>query len=254
MRYIPSGRGFSVSSQMLTVVKDGLVLNVDAGDTNSYPGTGVTWSDRSTVASNFTLTNGPSFTSATSTVGSHISFDGVDDYAEDGGANALKTISNGGDFTIDLWIKFNSATITQMICGNTNSSLGGGFALTIVPSSGSALLRVNYSTSNSFYFVTTGTALSTGTWRHIVAMFDYDNGSSSSNYKVYSNNSLFHDSGALGQPSSPTSSLNSFRIARRPAGTQPGNISVGALKVYNKLLSTTEIAQNYNALRGRFGL
>ena len=256
MRSIPSGRGFSVSSQMLTVVKDGLVLNVDAGDTNSYPGTGVIWSDRSVKATPFTLLSGPSFTAATSTVGANIGFDGVDDYA-DALSPAIDSISNGGDFTVDMWIKFNSASTTQLVCGNTSTAVDGigGFGLALIASAGTCVIRINYKTTTSLFIATTTTGLSTGTWRHIVARFDYDTGGGTSNYNVYSNNSQLYDSGAISKPAgTPASSINFFRIGRRPNGTQPANINIGALKVYNRLLTTTEIAQNYNALRGRFGL
>lgn len=258
MRTIPSGRGFGVSSQMLSVVKDSsLVLNLDAGDTNSYSGSGTTWTDRSTQAGSFTLTNGPTFTAATSTVGANITFDGVDDYAVDGGTNALKTISNGSDFTIDVWIKFNAATVVQAICSNGNTTAGSfGFALLAVPSSGNLLLRMNYITSSTVYALATSSAssFSTGTWRNLVARFDYDIGGGSSEYTVYSNNSL-HTTVTASQPSgSLGNSTNNFRIARRPNNAQTASISIGALKIYNRLLTTTEMTQNYNALRGRFGL
>jgi hypothetical protein len=243
---------------MLSIVKDSsLVLNLDAGDTNSYSGSGTTWTDRSTQAGSFTLTNGPTFTAPTSTVGANITFDGVDDYAEDGGTNALKTISNGSDFTIDVWIKFNSASVTQAICSNGNASAGSfGFALVAVPSSGSLLLRMQVITSSTIYFLTSsaGSSFSTGTWRNLVARFDYDIGGGSSEYTVYSNNSL-HTTVTSSQPSGTLgNSTNNFRIARRPNNIQTANINIGALKIYNRLLTTTEIAQNYNALRGRFGL
>jgi hypothetical protein len=258
MRSIPSGRGFSVASQMLTVVKDGLVLNVDAGDTNSYPGTGVIWSDRSVKATSLTLVNGPSFTAATSAVGANIGFDGVDDYA-DGLSPAIESISNGGDFTVDMWIKFNSAATTQLVCGNTSTAVDGigGFGLALVASAGTCLIRINYKTSTNLFTGTTSTGLSTGTWRHIVVRFTYNIGgvfAFNSNYNVYVNNSEFFNQNNVTPSGTVASSNNFFMIGRRPNGTQPANINIGALKVYNRLLTTTEIAQNYNALRGRFGL
>jgi hypothetical protein len=104
--------------------------------------------------------------------------------------------------------------------------------------------------------VTTSTGLSTGTWRHIVVRFTYDIGGGffTSNYNVYVNNSEFFNSNNATPPGTPASSNTPFRIGIRPTGVQPANINIGALKVYNRVLTTTEIAQNYNALRGRFGL
>ena len=45
------------------IVTSGLVLHLDAGDSNSYPGSGTTWSDLSDTGDDFTLINSPSFSS-----------------------------------------------------------------------------------------------------------------------------------------------------------------------------------------------
>jgi len=57
------------------IVTDGLVLNLDAGFTPSYPTTGNTWYDLSRESNNGTLTNGPTFNS-----NGWIDFDGVNDW------------------------------------------------------------------------------------------------------------------------------------------------------------------------------
>jgi hypothetical protein len=46
------------------VVREGLVLHLDAGTTRSYPGSGTTWNDLSGSENTGTLTNGPTFNSA----------------------------------------------------------------------------------------------------------------------------------------------------------------------------------------------
>ena len=58
------------------IVTDGLVLCLDAANAQSYPGTGTTWTDRSTSGNNETLTNGPTFDSANRGA---IVFDGSND-------------------------------------------------------------------------------------------------------------------------------------------------------------------------------
>ena len=250
MRSIPSGRGFSVASQMLTVVKDGLVLNLDAGDTNSYPGTGVTWSDRSTQANSFTLTNGPVYNTTTSP---NILFDGIDDYAIDNGNAALKAISNGGSYSIDAWIKINS-TGTFYLCGNQNNTIGSyGFGIVLVPLS--SLVRFFYTTdTSSTNLVQFTLTLPTSTWIHFVGSFQYNDGSGSSTYNGYLN-SVPATPFTTDQPVGGTSnSPNSFYVGRRPNGTLPASMNYASLKVYNKVLSSTEVIQNFNAGRGRFGL
>jgi hypothetical protein len=59
------------------IVTDGLVLSLDAGDRNSYPGSGTTWRDLSGNNNSGSLVNGPTFNSANQV---SILFDGVNDY------------------------------------------------------------------------------------------------------------------------------------------------------------------------------
>ena len=67
------------------IVQDGLVLNLDAGNTASYPGSGTTWFDLTSNNNDGTLINNPTFDS---TNGGSIVFDGIDDYV------SFSTITN----------------------------------------------------------------------------------------------------------------------------------------------------------------
>ena len=58
------------------MVTNGLVLNLDAGNTSSYIGSGTNWNDLSVSGNNGTLANGPLFNTGN---GGNIVFDGVDD-------------------------------------------------------------------------------------------------------------------------------------------------------------------------------
>lgn len=49
---------------MPDIVRSGLVLNLDAAEPASYPGTGTTWYDLSGNGNNGTLVNGPTYNSA----------------------------------------------------------------------------------------------------------------------------------------------------------------------------------------------
>jgi hypothetical protein len=60
-----------------SIVRDGLVLYLDAANPKSYPGTGTTWFDLSGKGNNATLYNSPVFNSA-----GYFSPDGVNDAAE----------------------------------------------------------------------------------------------------------------------------------------------------------------------------
>ena len=80
------------------IITDGLVLYVDAGNTDSYPGSGTTWTDISTNSNNGTLTNGPTFDSGD---GGSIVFDGTDDYVDFGNILNIGT----GDASFTGWAK-----------------------------------------------------------------------------------------------------------------------------------------------------
>ena len=59
------------------IVENGLVLHLDAADSNSYPGSGTVWTDLSGNGYNGTLTNGPTFSSSNR---GGIVLDGTNDY------------------------------------------------------------------------------------------------------------------------------------------------------------------------------
>ena len=81
-----------------SIVTNGLVLCLDAGNQLSYPGTGTTWNDLSRNGNDGTLTNGPVFNSGGSMV-----FDGVNDYIAISDSLQQLQFSTGA-FTLSAWI------------------------------------------------------------------------------------------------------------------------------------------------------
>ena len=81
------------------IVKDGLVLDLDAAKKDSYPGTGTAWNDISGNRNNGTLTNGPTFNSSN---GGSIVFDGTNDYINTVTATSLGIKSAKASLIIDL--------------------------------------------------------------------------------------------------------------------------------------------------------
>ena len=89
---------------------------------------------------------------------------------------------------------------------------------------------------------------------HFAATFQYNDGSSQSVYTVYMN-SVQVGTVTTSQPTGTlANSANSFFIGRRPNATLPTTMNLASFKLYNKVLSATEVTQNFNAGRGRFGL
>ncbi len=96
-----------------SMVTNGLVLNLDAGNTSSYLGSGTTWTDLTASGNNGTLTNGPLFNAGN---GGSIVFDGINDVVSFG--NILNIGLNS--WTMSCWVKFNGASGVLGIMGKTS--------------------------------------------------------------------------------------------------------------------------------------
>jgi hypothetical protein len=108
------GGGYSAQSSMLmNIVGNGIVLNLDAGNTQSFNNSGNTWYDLSGNGNNGTITNGPIFNPGN---GGSIVFDGVDDVVSFG--NILNIGLNS--WTMSCWVKFDGGSGFMGIMGKTS--------------------------------------------------------------------------------------------------------------------------------------
>ena len=212
------------------IVTDGLVLSLDAGNTKSYPGTGTTWFDKSGFSNNGTLTNGPTFN--TGSLGS-IVFDGTNDYV-----NCATNITLGSSFTINAFIYINLRSSGD-IAGSWNNPYR--FLWRLDNSGYQVLAWNNGGPSNT---VTGTTIVSTGTWNYISVTYD------GTNVKFY-NNTVLTDTIAK------SFSISNFTAMQVGANTYDNvyfNGRIASTQVHNRALTQAEITQNFNALRGRFGI
>jgi hypothetical protein len=85
------------------IVKNGLILDLDAGKLDSYNRVGTSWNDISSNGYVGTLINGPIYNSSN---GGSVSFDGVDDYGRIP-YNSNFNLSNT-DYTLEGWFNSNS--------------------------------------------------------------------------------------------------------------------------------------------------
>jgi hypothetical protein len=219
--------------QGLGIVTDGLVLNLDAGTPLSYPGTGTTWTDLSGNGNNGTLENGVGYNSSN---GGTLSFDGVDDYIS--GSSASIPISNA--FTISAWVRHNTLPNSIQRYLTMANEVG--------------VIRHDGGTQSGqlhFYIKTSGTlklnlrvnnALVINTWYYIVGTWD---GTTSRLYRNAIQIGTDTPGGTL-----DGGNLNYFLSLS--AESLNGNIAQAS--IYNRALTASEITQNYNAFRGRYGL
>jgi hypothetical protein len=217
------------------IVKDGLVLDLDAAKRDSYPGSGTTWSDVSGFQNNGTLVNGPTFDANN---GGSISFDGTNDNVNLGNILYSSTTSN----TIDLWV--NVQTFVQNRAILTKGAPGAGPDTTFACWVTADRIRNRYyNSANTASYVTTN-LLSINIWYNLV--WTYNN----VNISLYEN-SVFKESASLAGPLKDCP--HPILIAADIYGNN-ASMNAASLKIYNRALSAAEVTQNYNALKGRYGL
>ena len=211
------------------IVKDGLVLDLDAGKLDSYNRLGTTWNDVSGNGNNGTLTNFSSPSPQTiwnSNNGGSILFDGVDDYVSISDINFTTT-------TIDIWVYVNAYAIagqgTVFIY-----QLGNGFEIW---SNNVGLIRYN---KNSTTTLTSGSGFSLNTWNNIVAT---SNGTT---------NTLYLNGVSIGSNAGGIFDNTSGDIRISGYGGYYLNGRCPLLKMYNRGLTISEVLQNYNATKGRY--
>jgi hypothetical protein len=209
------------------IVQDGLVLNLDAGVSSSYPGSGTTWTDLSGNGNNGTLVNGVAYTSDN---GGAMLFDGVDD-----GFTASMSC-NKQFYSVDWWMyPLSTLNYNQIIAFNVVN--WGGF--------------VWHTGSQGQYWAGTDVA---------TRMDNVDAGSVEvnkwQNWTWTFNNgfaSMYKNGNLLRTKTMNLSSYSSFTSIELQNGITDGYRST--IKIYsNKVLSESEVRQNFLALRGRYGV
>jgi hypothetical protein len=233
-----------------TIVTSGLVLNLDASNASSYPGSGTSWFDLSGNSNTGTLTNGPTFNSAN---GGSIVFDGSDDYVNLGNAPSIKM--GTGDFTISTWVKILTQTGTATFKGIISSKQAGaasaGYGFYWNNSVNKFLWSTGNGSSSSEIFTTNAWSSLVNVWANIVMI--RQNGAT--------NNGHFYINGVYEPLASAATVLNVDTTTNMTLGNVADFYSpywftgtYGATQIYNRALTASEILQNYNVTKTRFGL
>ena len=218
------------------IITDGLVLCLDAGNPASYPGSGTLWTDLSGNGNNGTLTNGPTFDSTNK---GSIVFDGTNDYV----ATSLALPSPvTTPTTFDIIFRNNSATAGSKGLIGASAYASSGFSVGLI--NGQANMRHTYNASGSAFegnFVYNTSTITHGTFifngRNIIG---YRNTTS-----VLSTTAGFD----------AVANSNGISIAyNQQGGWTFSQVNIYVVRIYNRVLSVSEIIQNYNATKGRYGL
>jgi hypothetical protein len=228
-----------------TIVQQGLVLNLDAGNPYSYAGAGTTWIDVSGNSNNGTLINSPTYSSDNS---------GVLNWASVSSQYATVAMNSGlrvTNITQEVWVFLNSTADQVFIGMQYGTGSNNSFALWV--SGGTFYFGVN--TGGTFYQSASSTP-STSTWYHLVHTYNgttqylYINGVLVTTYNSAASGNITYDTSntllAIG------ADFNGTGYNTGPTLFVNGKMPI--VKIYNIALSAAQVLQNYNAIKGRFGL
>jgi hypothetical protein len=219
------------------IITDALVLNLDAGNSKSYPGSGTTWYDKSGFGNNGTLINGPTFDAGL--LGS-IVFDGVNDFVDLGVTNLSTTLSS---LTLNVFLKIIKLNTKQAIISSYTGSPQGGWGIELL--SNNTLNFFGFSNTTTFTDVQTPQTYTLNQILNICCVFG------NSTFIIYVNGV---QSGLKSGVSTiyRTSTIR-LGITPPPAVGIPFQGNIYQTSIYNRALSASEVLQNYNATKGRFG-
>lgn len=223
------------------IATDGLVLALDAGNPKSYPGSGTSWSDLSGRSNTGTLANGPVYSSAN---GGSFGFDGTDDVVTLASNNISGLAASSTNFSISTWVKYNSvASFTAFFEKQVNAS----------SSPGVVRLDLGW-TGNTIYLTTSNSSAGT---------IDQGNFTYTNNTSLWYNivlvcgdslkNGYVNGVSTLSGTYTSTYPTNSFNLGIG-GNIRKLNGSIAQTLVYNRVLTASEVQQNFNALRSRFNI
>jgi hypothetical protein len=212
------------------IVTDGLVVYLDAGNTRSYSGSGNTAYDLSGLGNTSALTNGPTFNS--SNLGAFV-LDGSNDYIL---VNSQANILSKTAYTKIAYIYIsNFSTVNNIISGG----FSGQHAFWMFGTD-----KLNAGHNGAWNTVVGATSLSLNTWYFAAVTY-----SDSTGWKLYLN-------GREDGTSATTTTFNGNQEIVIGAYSSGNNFTgrIASVQVYNRVLSASEIVQNYNATKRRYGL
>lgn len=217
------------------VVTDGLVMYIDAGLTSSYPRTGATINDLSGENNDGTLVNSPTFSNTNSGM---LNFNGTDQLVTFSSPTNIPV--GNSNYTISVWFRAD-------VVGVDRGFLGWG----------------NYGTQNEVNAIRLATfgfrhywwandldatvTLNANTWYNVVARFD------GTTRDIWLNNSQIASDTPTGHNVPNANNLTFARTNVSPNFEYfDGDLS--NILIYNTAISNSQITDNWNALRGRYGL
>jgi hypothetical protein len=233
-----------VNREYEPIVTSGLVLNLDAGFTPSYPTTGTTWYDLSGNGFNGTLVNSPTYSS---NEGGIITFDGINDYVEIADATSLN-FGTGG-FTILMWVggipSYPGSAKTIIRKGSRFDGNVAGWSIVWAGSPQDLYFIISSSTARLEGRTSPNGGLNGWSGYKLIGVQR-----SGTNWNQINNTTVT----TLGTFSGDVNNTLPITISYNSQYASYLNQQVGMTLIYNRALSSAEITQVYNATKARYGL
>ena len=223
------------------IVQSGLVLSLDAGNVRSYPGSGTAWRDLSSTTGNAALTNGAAFNSTNKGV---IQFDGTNDYAEVSNFTNKPTTA----ISCEVYLKPTRPSVgTGTVRGGGISSTNSMYLGIIDSTDGGNTFSMHWAnqTTNSRLYNWNG-QIPNNAWSHLVGTYD------GSVTRAYLNGVEIWSEPQTGNIPDATYYIGTYGGAIAD-GVHNFNGHIPVARIYNRALTASEILQNYNMTKSRFG-
>ena len=237
------------SAQSSNIITNGLVVQLDASKSASYPGTGTTWFDI-TSTNNGTLTptgTPPTYTAASPT---YFSFDGSNQYVDISNVLAIQP-SIGGANTAIIWAYITSyAAADGIISKQFGAGTYDGFSL-VFNTTNRLQLNMNGQSVNGNY-VSGNNVFSLNTWTMFTCIPRFGGGAGNPS-KAYVNTTEVI-SAANSESSIPVNTAPLRLVSGIQEGSPYPACRVGSFYYYNRALSAIEISTMFEATRTRFGV
>lgn len=224
-----------------SVVRNGLVLYLDAANPKSYPGSGTVWKDLSSNKIDFNLVGSVTFTN-----GYFTTFTEATNYFEIANASNISKLPLGSaDRTVLALCKTPASYPVnfQHVFHYGSSTTGQAFGIAVYKT-GHLFTHIWGTSPSTVETIPTNTSVFLGV----------------SYTQTTSLHRFFRNSIELSSANA-TSAINTVAANAR-VGSRLGPVAelwqttgqIAVVMVYNRVLSATEIKQNYEALRGRYGI
>jgi hypothetical protein len=208
-----------------SLITSNLVVNLDAGDTDSYSGSGTTWTNL-VNDSNYTISNG-SFDSGD---GGSIVFNGTSTFVPIG-----EPLSSGTHYTMEAWVRADIVTGARNVLSSSNN---------VFWNNGSTL---SGGVGGSFSLVTSS-SFPANAWRHVVLTFN----DATNTMRLYINGTQVSQNLSVTQSYTSETLRIGSHFGVSPISFWDGKIA--QVRVYNTDLSAAGVLNNYDVTKSRYGL